>query len=152
MTVKVANALAVGTPIVNTAILASAEGANDTVSISINVGSAPNLVITGIASVTSIIPGGAIDYMIRYNNTGNMTAHNVIIRNNLPSETALVVGSITGGGSMADRAISWPIGDLVPGASGTVNFRVTVSPVCLEWPRDQQYSQHQQQRNAFCCF
>jgi uncharacterized repeat protein (TIGR01451 family) len=129
--VKVADFPAVGAQIVNAASIACAEGASESASLKINVGSAPNLVITGIASVTSISPGGFIDYTIRYTNIGNVTANNVFIRNSLPSETALVAGSITGEGSITGRLIEWKIGSLQPGASGTVGFRVKVSPIAV---------------------
>lgn len=107
----------------------STNGASDSTSLNTTVGAAPNLVLADTASVTSTSPAGVIEYTITYSNIGNIAASNVIIHNELPLGTALVAGSITGGGSIADRTITWPLGTLQPGVSGSVKFRVTVSPI-----------------------
>ncbi|MBN1663725.1 MAG: DUF11 domain-containing protein [Deltaproteobacteria bacterium] len=132
VTVQAAAGSAAGTSIVNTASITSTEGATDTATLHTKVGTAPNLVIVASASVASTVPGGYIDYMIYYANIGNIAANHVVIRNEVPSGTALVAGSITGGGSIADRTMTWLLGSLPPGASGTVGFRVTVSPIAAD--------------------
>ena len=76
----------------------AAEDTHDSASLETTVGTAANLVITKSASVTVTTAGGMIDYTISYMNVGNRPASHVIIRDELPSETALVVGTITGGG------------------------------------------------------
>jgi uncharacterized repeat protein (TIGR01451 family) len=104
-----------------------AEGVSDSASLITKIGSAANLVITKSSSVTGTTPGGIIEYTINYGNIGNIAATNAAIRDELPSNINLVAGSITGGGSIAGSIITWPLGSLAPGASGTVSFRVVVS-------------------------
>ena len=118
-----------GTVLPFSASAVSTNGASDSASLTTSVGSAPNLVIVDTASVTSTTPAGVIEYTISYSNIGNIAADNVVISNELPLETALVIGSITGGGSITGRTITWPLGTVQPGTSGTVKFSVTVSPI-----------------------
>ncbi|MBU1170508.1 MAG: DUF11 domain-containing protein [Proteobacteria bacterium] len=110
----------------------AAEGARDAISLTTPVGSAPHLVLSLSASVASTAPGGFIVYTLHYSNIGNMAANNGIIHSELPSQTALVSGSITGGGSLVDRTITWPVGIISPGSSGNVSFRASVSTIAAD--------------------
>lgn len=121
-----------GTDIPFSITATAAEGTNDDASLTTYVGSAPHLVASLSASVTNTAPGGFIDFTIHYSNIGNMAVNNGIIHSELPSQTALVSGSITGGGSLAGRTITWPVGTLSPGSSGNVGFRASVSPIAAD--------------------
>jgi len=129
VTVQTHAGLAPGTRISNHASITSAEHTADTATITTKIGSAPNVVIIDSASVTATTPGGWIDYTIHYSNKGNAPATNVFLHNDLPLQTALVAGSITGAGHILNRTITWSLGSLQPGDSGSVNFRVQVSPL-----------------------
>ena len=132
LTATVPTGTASGTALPFSITVLSTNNASDTTSLNTKVGSAPNLIITDSASVASIIPGGFIDYTISYSNIGNIAAANVVIYNDLPSQTALVAGTITGGGSISGRTITWTPGSLNPGASGTVSFKVAVSTLAAD--------------------
>jgi uncharacterized repeat protein (TIGR01451 family) len=105
------------------------EGAGDSASLNTNTGLASRLVITKAASVSSVAAGGQIDYTINYINTGNLAAHHVVIRDDLPNETALVPGSVTDNGTVADRTVFWRIDSLAAGSSSTIHFSAKVSPI-----------------------
>ena len=65
-----------------------------------------------------------IKYVIKYANTGNLTAFNVIIRDVLPA-----------GLVYADTASStreWSVGDLAPGATGEISYLVNVTKTAAE--------------------
>ena len=71
--------------------------------------------------------GGDIVYTITYNNTGNAAANNAVINETIPANTTFK--SASGGGSYNDttRTITWNIGTVEAGGSGTRQFVVTVA-------------------------
>ncbi|HNS33246.1 MAG TPA: SdrD B-like domain-containing protein, partial [bacterium] len=115
-----------GTVIPNT-ISAVSSSASDETTMQVTVGEFPNTVISQSVSSTASLPGGTLVYTIQYGNMGNRTATGVFITNMLPDGTALVDGSITGGGLENNRLITWYVGDMAPGSQGTVSFSVTIS-------------------------
>jgi uncharacterized repeat protein (TIGR01451 family) len=127
VTARLAAGVAGGTDLPFSITAVSADGPNDTETLTTKAGSAANLSITDSASVASTIPGGEIEYTIHYGNIGNLAATNVIISNNLPAGTSLIAGSITGGGTVSGATITWTPGTVQPGVSGAVHFKVRVS-------------------------
>ena len=119
-----------GTLIGNTATLTAVEG-SDSQTITTTVGSAPNLVAVKSATNGPVVPGGTLNYSIYYENRGNAPAGNVRIQDTLPVATALQGGSITGGGAISGRTLTWNLGAVPSGASGNVGFKVTVSPLAV---------------------
>ncbi|MFA6450053.1 MAG: SdrD B-like domain-containing protein [bacterium] len=101
-------------------------------SIDTTVGTSPSLSLTLSASPTVVRRNGTIDYTFFYKNTGNAQATNSSVAIDLPDLTAPVAGSITGGGVLAGRRITWPVGDIPPGGEGTLAFQVTVSSIAAE--------------------
>lgn len=95
--------------------------------VTVRVGLAPHLVLIDTASVARVTPGGLIEYTIHYENRGNAPSADTVIRNGIPSLTALVPGSITGGGLPDNGTITWNSGTLEPGGSGSVRFTALVS-------------------------
>lgn len=77
---------------------------------------------TGPASAAS---GSNITYTINYANTGGAPATGVIIKDTVPAGTTFV--SATGGGTLGAGVVTWTIGTLAPGASGSVQFTVTIN-------------------------
>ncbi len=69
---------------------------------------------------------GKLTYTLSYINDGPISAHNVVISDTLPANTSLVAGSITGGGNLHDGVITWNLGDLPVGGSGTVSYTLEV--------------------------
>jgi uncharacterized repeat protein (TIGR01451 family) len=90
--------------------------------------------------------GDVITYTISYANTGLITQTNVVITDKIPSNTDLVIGSISPGGRlMQNGVISWTIGSLAVCERGAVSFQVripllrhldveSVSPLCPPTP------------------
>ena len=118
--------ITLGTLIQNRVTLTSAQG-TDQQTITSRVGQAPNLQVIKYATSGPVSPGGTITYTIGYENLGNLAASNVRIRDSLPSGTALVPGSITGGGTLSGGTLGWILGRVDPASGGQVEFKVTVS-------------------------
>ncbi|HEU4403314.1 MAG TPA: OmpA family protein, partial [Candidatus Polarisedimenticolia bacterium] len=75
-----------------------------------------------------VVAGANITYTINYSNTGNMNATGVVISDTIPVNTSFV--SATGGGTLAAGVVTWNIGPLAVGASGSVQLVVAaVSPL-----------------------
>src|SRR5438094_326764 len=66
-----------------------------------------------------------MSYTISYSNTGNMNATGVVITDTVPANTSFV--SATGGGTLAAGVVTWNIGALAAGASGSVQLVVAVA-------------------------
>ena len=69
--------------------------------------------------------GSNITYTINYANSGGATATNVVIQDTVPAGTTFV--SATGGGVFAAGVVTWNIGNLAAGASGSVQFTVNIT-------------------------
>lgn len=115
--------------------------ANDTVTVA-----APVVTLVKAVSSATAVPGDTLDYTMTYSSTGADDARNVVLVDAIPSPTVYVVGSSgsTGpattiefshdGGSTFDGSETPPIthirwslqAPLVPGATGSVSFRVAV--------------------------
>ena len=76
-------------------------------------------------SAPSIVSAGALlTYTLDYNVTGNAPAPTVVLTDVVPANTTFV--SCTGGCTQAGSLLTWNLGNLVPGNSGSVSFVVTV--------------------------
>lgn len=62
-------------------------------------------------------------YTLSWSNSGSAAAFGGVLSDVLPAGTTFV--SATGGGTFNGTTVSWAIGDLAPGASGSVTFTVT---------------------------
>jgi len=69
--------------------------------------------------------GGDITYTITYNNSGQAPANNVVITDTVPTNTTFK--SSPDGGSHAGGVVTWNIGTVEAGGSGTRQFVVTVA-------------------------
>lgn len=97
---------------------------------------APVLTFTKLNSPTGQVDtGSTIHYSLVYTNTGAAPATGVVITDNVPGTTTVVVSSITGGGTASSGGsspggtITWNIGTIAAGASGTVGFDVVVNSI-----------------------
>ncbi len=71
--------------------------------------------------------GGVLTYTIHWQNNSTTDAAEVIITDDIPSNTPLVPGSISESGSESGGTVTWNLGTQVPGSSGTVSFQVMVA-------------------------
>ena len=79
-------------------------------------------------------PGDVLQYTVVITNTGQATAEGVVFTDTPDPNTALVVGSVTTtqgvipqGNTPGDTTVTVDIGDILPGVSVTINFRVTIA-------------------------
>ncbi len=79
-------------------------------------------------------PGDVLQYTIVITNTGRDVAQGVVFSDTPGANTTLVVGSVTTtqgvipqGNTPGDTAVTVNIGDILPGVSVTINFRVTIA-------------------------
>jgi uncharacterized repeat protein (TIGR01451 family) len=123
-----------GTAITNSATANYRDANGNTIAaesaqVSTSVAGAPSLVITLTPDRDSVNPGEEITYTIKYENIGDEPATGVVLVEYL-SEYATFV-SATGGGVYAPGppgggTVTWTIGTLASGASGTVTKKVLV--------------------------
>jgi len=70
--------------------------------------------------------GGNIQYTVSYENTGDIDLTGVIIIDDLPAEVDHVLGGTYNSGT---RQVTWNIGDLAQGATGSVQIDVQVNAI-----------------------
>src|SRR2546422_81912 len=89
------------------------------------VSSAPVLAIAKADVPDPVNAGSNITYTLSYSNTGNANASGVVITDTVPGNTSFV--SATGGGGGSAGGVTWTIGALNAGASGSVQMVVQVA-------------------------
>jgi large repetitive protein len=74
-------------------------------------------------------PGQTINYTLSYSNSGSGPALGAVLTDVLNTNVTLVGGSITGGGTYnsGTRTITWNVGRVGAGASGSFTFQATVN-------------------------
>lgn len=84
------------------------------------------------ASGGTVQPGDSITYTLAYANTGTGAANGALTSDPLPADTTFV--SATSGGSYdaATNTVSWALGTISPGASGSVSFVVQVAKTATD--------------------
>ncbi len=110
-----------GTYSIDSVETAPTAGADDTTTVT----SAPVLSISKTDGPDPVNAGSNLTYTISYSNTGNANATGVVISDTIPANTAFV--SATGGGTQLAGVVTWNIGGLAAGASGTVTLVVSVN-------------------------
>lgn len=73
-----------------------------------------------VTAATGALVQAAISYTLTYQNTGKATAANVTLTDTLPSGMVPVASEPTG--SVSGSTVSWSLGSLDPGASGSVQL------------------------------
>jgi uncharacterized repeat protein (TIGR01451 family)/MYXO-CTERM domain-containing protein len=84
----------------------------------------PALLVTGSASPSPVLDGGQLTFTFFYESTGQATAPSATLSTPIPANTTFV--SATGGGTFSNGAVTWTLGSLGVGASGTVTLTVQV--------------------------
>ena len=82
----------------------------------------PYIVLENRAS-QPVYTGEPVTYTIAYHNAGAAVAENVIITAAVPSQASL--GSILNGGTETGGILTWNIGEVAAGASGSIGFVAT---------------------------
>lgn len=85
------------------------------------------LTISNTASPDPVQNGSNLTYTLNYANTGTQDATGVVIEEAIPANTSFV--SATDGGTNDSGTLTWNIGSLPAGASGSVQFVVYVDPM-----------------------
>ncbi len=118
------------TSLVNTAVLEAPNvtDVTDTAVTDINL-QLPDVVLYKSADATILYPGDEVTYTITAVNVGQATATGVAVSDTIPSAGyfAYVTGSIAGGTSRSEAGapdLTWTVGDLAPGASYDLTFRM----------------------------
>jgi uncharacterized repeat protein (TIGR01451 family) len=82
----------------------------------------PNLTLTKTAPATTA--GNTITFTLAYANTGNAPAYNAVLTDVIPAGTTF--NAATGGGTFAAGTVTWNLGTLAIGATGSVTLTVNV--------------------------
>jgi uncharacterized repeat protein (TIGR01451 family) len=127
MVVRVASPLANGTTIthatysIDSAQTSPANGA----SVATTVTSSPILAIALTDAPDPVAAGANLTYTLSYSNTGNANATGTIVTDALPANTTFV--SATGGGTNSAGTVTWSVGNLNAGSSGSVQLVVRLA-------------------------
>ncbi|HTF96793.1 MAG TPA: hypothetical protein VL995_11720 [Cellvibrio sp.] len=84
--------------------------------------------LTKAANATRIAPAANVTYTLTYQNTGGTSAANVVLTDTLPD--GMTYSSVTGGGSHSSGVVTWNLGTVAAGASGSV----TVTAIAASSP------------------
>src|SRR5439155_145754 len=127
LTVRVNSPLANGTVITDgTYSLNSTETAPVNGSaITTTVTSAPILMVSATDAPDPVAAGGTITYTLAYSNTGNSASTAVGLSDPVPVNTTFL--SATGSGALSGGVVTWSIGALAAGGSGSVTLTVRVN-------------------------
>lgn len=71
-------------------------------------------------------PGDTLQYTIDFVNVGSGNATNVVILDDYDETLLTSLGQISGAGTAQDGVITWNVGTLAAGASGTVSYQVNL--------------------------
>lgn len=86
---------------------------------------APALHISASGSPDPVPAGDLLTYSFEYSNSGTTAASGVVIATSIPGDTTFV--SATGGQMPTGSMVTWSVGSLPAGASGTVHMVVRVT-------------------------
>src|SRR3989449_5425216 len=127
MVVRLASPLANGTSITNSTYSIDSNETSPVsgASVSTAVTSAPILAVSKTDSPDPVAAGGNLTYTLSYSNTGNANATGVVLTDTVPANTTFI--SATAGGTLASGVVTWSVGNLAAGASGSVQLVVRVA-------------------------
>jgi uncharacterized repeat protein (TIGR01451 family) len=94
---------------------------------STTVSAASALVLAKAVDLATASPGQRLTYTLTYRNTGNADASDVVLSDTLPARTTFV--SASGGGTFAGGVVTWSLGTVAAGTSGSVLLTVQLDAV-----------------------
>jgi uncharacterized repeat protein (TIGR01451 family)/MYXO-CTERM domain-containing protein len=126
MVVQVASPVADGISISDTASLAATNATTSTASTGVTVSNSI-LSLAATASPSPVQAGGTLTLTLNYMNTGSAAAQSSMISDLLPANTTFV--SATNGGTYdsASNKVSWSLGSIAVGGSGSLSYTVAVA-------------------------
>jgi uncharacterized repeat protein (TIGR01451 family) len=128
--VRVDDPLPAGTTITNSAVIDSNQTPPITTQTVTPVTSTPVLELSKQASSSLVEAGSQLIYTLTFGNTGNEDASNVILSDTIPVNTTFVSASDNGVFDPSGNTVTWNLGILNAGASGSVTLTVqVVSPL-----------------------
>lgn len=83
------------------------------------------MTLTKSASAVRIAPSGSVTYTLSYSNTGTADAANVVLTDTLPN--GMTYSSSTGSGVHSLGVVTWSLGTVAQGASGSVTVTATAA-------------------------
>ncbi|MEP1594444.1 MAG: hypothetical protein ABJK20_07725, partial [Halieaceae bacterium] len=113
-----------GIRLTNQAEINTNEAQPDTAKASTVVREAPRLILTKTSNASTVHPGDAIEFTLSYENQGRGEAQNVSLTDSFPTE--LTFANASDQVMPVSDTITWDLGNLAPGASGTKVIRATV--------------------------
>jgi uncharacterized repeat protein (TIGR01451 family) len=78
------------------------------------------------------LPGDTLAFTIKVKNTGSTGATSVAVADTLPAGETVVAGSVTGGGTLAGRVITYPPFNLALNDSVSFLYRVTIDTAVVD--------------------
>ena len=93
-------------------------------SVTTTVASVPALSLARTDSPDPVPAGGTLTYTLSYGNSGNANATSVLLTDSIPASTVFV--SATGSGTLSGGVVTWNIGTVAAGGSGSVQLTVRV--------------------------
>jgi uncharacterized repeat protein (TIGR01451 family) len=127
MVVRVASPLANGTTLTSGALgidcAETAPVSGPTITTAVT--SAPVMSVTATDSPDPVPAGSNLTWTLAYANNGNADATGVVVSDTLPANTTFV--SATGGGVVSGSVVTWNLGALAAGGSGTVTVTARVT-------------------------
>jgi uncharacterized repeat protein (TIGR01451 family) len=93
--------------------------------ISTTVTSMPLLSISNSDAPDPVVAGATLTYTLDYGNTGNADATAILLTDIIPANTTFV--SATSGGTLSGSTVTWTLGSLAAGDSGSVQMTVGVN-------------------------
>jgi uncharacterized repeat protein (TIGR01451 family) len=125
MTVAVATPLADGTTLTNTASLSATGATTVTVPASVTVSNAL-LSLGSTATPDPVMAGDHLTFTLAYSNLGSIAVADAAITDQLPAGTTFVSASNGGAYDPTAKQVTFTIGALAAGGTGTVSFVVAV--------------------------
>ena len=113
-----------GSQLLNWAQITTDQAQPNTASVSSTVREAPRLVVTKTANVKTAHPGDSVEFTLFYENQGKGIAEQVSLTDSFPDELTFV--SASNQVVPTSKLITWNLGNLAPGASGSKTVRATV--------------------------
>src|SRR5207247_1616696 len=115
-----------GTPITNAtyAIVSNESQSITGPAVTTTVMSTPVLTVVSADAPDPVAAGANLTYTLSYTNTGNANATAILLTDTIPANTAFVSA---GSGTLSGSVVTWSIGSLAAGASGTVQLVVRVA-------------------------
>ncbi|MBI3188130.1 MAG: DUF11 domain-containing protein, partial [Gammaproteobacteria bacterium] len=92
--------------------------AQSTLYVNVPVGSIPAFTLDKTANLVTIAPGGNVTYTLAYDNYGGAAASSTVLTDTLPAGMTFV--SCSGGCSNSSGTVTWNLGTVAAGASGSV--------------------------------